>query len=126
MDWISHFTSETNALKTTIHNTAFPDSTTMTSLALSQAEGELYKGREDAKSVVILITDGWPMSRANTNEAAAKLQQSAEVLFVPVGHSAPISLIEDMATEPKEDHIIEVHTLTALAQPDIINGIIGS
>jgi len=126
MNWISHFTNATSTLKTTVAGMTWPQSTTMTSLALSQAEGELYKGRNDAKSVVILITDGWPMSRANTNEAAAKLQQSAEVLYVPVGHSAPVSLIEDMATEPKEDHIIQAHTLYSLNQPDIINRIIGS
>jgi len=126
MTWIGHLTQNTSTLKTQVAGADWPRSTTMTSLALSQAEDELFKGRSDAVSVVILITDGWPMSRANTNAAAEKLQESAKVLYVPVGHSAPVSLIEDMATEPKEDHIIQAHTLWQLNQPDLINRIIGS
>merc|ERR1719336_3726072 len=105
---------------------ARPKSTTMTSLALGLAEGELFKGREDASSVVILLTDGWPMSRANTNSAAARLQQYAKVLYVPVGRSAPLSLIEEMATYPSEDHIIQAQTLASLETPEILNKIIGS
>jgi len=126
MEWIGPLTNNTATLKSKVAAAEWPQSTTMTSLALSQAEGELFKGRSDATSVVILITDGWPMSRANTNAAAEKLQQNAKVLYVPVGHSAPVSLIEDMATEPKEDHIIQAHTLESLNHPYIINKIIGS
>merc|ERR1719442_31455 len=98
----------------------------MTSLALTQAETELFNGRDDAPSVVVLITDGWPMSRKNTNSAAAKVQQSAKVLYVPAGKSAPLDLVEEMASEPKEDHIIHAQDLWNLNTPDIINKIIAS
>jgi len=110
MQWVSHFTNETAALATTVTGLEWPQSTTMTSLALTQAEGELVKGREDAQSVVILITDGWPMSRRNTNSAAAHLRQVAKVLYVAVSNSAPLSLIEEMASEPKQDHIIKAQS----------------
>merc|ERR550532_2040115 len=106
MHWVSHFTNDTASLSTAVANLAWPKSTTMTSLALTQAANELFNGREDAQSVVVLITDGWPMSRRNTNSAATKLQQSAKVLYVPVGSAAPVDLIEEMASHPKEDHII--------------------
>jgi len=126
MQWVSHFTNDTASLSTTVSGLEWPRSTTMTSLALGQAESELVKGREDAQSVVILVTDGWPMSRRNTNSAAAKLQESAKVLYVPVGNSAPLSLIEEMASEPKHDHIIQAQNFWALNQPWILNTIIGS
>jgi len=126
MQWVSHFTSDTAGLSRTVSALEWPMSTTMTSLALGQAESELVKGREDAQSVVILVTDGWPMSRRNTNSAAAKLQESAKVLYVPVGNSAPRDLIEEMASEPKEDHIIDAHTFSALNHPYTLNKIIGS
>jgi len=126
MEWVSHFNDDQTLVEDKVANLAFPRSTTMTSLALSQSESELFNGREDASSVVILITDGWPMSRTNTNSAAVRLQQVAKVLYVPVGYSAPVSLIEDMASDPKEDHIIEAPSLYSLDQPWILNKIIGS
>jgi len=126
MKWVSHFTSDTAGLSTTVSALEWPRSTTMTSLALGQAESELVKGREDAQSVVILVTDGWPMSHRNTKSAAAKLRDSAKVLYVPVGNSAPMSLVEEIASEPKEDHIIQARTFSALVHPATLNKIIGS
>merc|ERR1719394_231021 len=124
MKWVSHFTNDTASLSTKVSALEWPESTTMTSLALGQAESELVKGNEDAQSVVILITDGYPMSRRNTNSAAAKLRESAKVLYVPVGNSAPRDLIEEMASEPKEDHIIDAHTFSALNHPFTLNKIV--
>merc|ERR1740122_845726 len=95
MKWVSHFTSNTELLATSVSNLVFPRSNTMTSLALGQAENELINGREDAQSVVVVITDGWPMSRKNTNSAAKELQKKAKVMYVPVGSSAPMTLFQD-------------------------------
>merc|ERR1719491_2765305 len=126
MRWLAHFTDSIGTVSSAVSSATWPMSTTMTSLALGLAEGELFKGRQDATSVVIVMTDGWPMSRTNTNSAAARLQQYAKVLYVPVGYSAPLSLIEEMASYPKEDHIIQAPTLSSLNGPDILNKIIGS
>ena len=98
----------------------------MTSLALTQAEPELFNGRDEAESVVILITDGWPMGRKNTNSAEKKLRRSAKVLHSAAGNSAPLDFIEEMASSPKLDHIIQAHSLWSLSQPSIFNTIIGS
>merc|ERR1719410_1095472 len=126
MKWVSHFTSNTDALATNVSNLVFPRSNTMTSLALGQAENELMNGREDAQSVVIVITDGWPMSRERTNAAAKTLQQSAKVLYVPVGNSAPMTLFQQVASSPPADHIIQVQYLSYLSHPYFLNLIIGS
>jgi len=126
MHWVSHFTADMQTLAAKVQNMVFPESTTMTSLALTQAETELFNGRDDAESVVILITDGWPMSRKNTNSAAAQLRKSAKVLYVAAGNSAPLDLIREMASYPQDDHIIQAHSLWSLSQPDVLNKIIGS
>jgi len=126
MKWVSHFTSNTDLLATNIKNLVFPRSNTMTSLALGQAENELINGREDAQSVVVVITDGWPMSRKNTNSAAKELQKKAKVLYVPAGYSAPMGLFKEVASSPPEDHIIQVQSLSYLDHPYFLNQIIGS
>merc|ERR1740116_261429 len=116
MIWQGHLSDSNAEVKSKVAAMEWLQSTTMTSLALSQAESELFKGRDDAQSVVVLITDGDPMSRTKTNVAAAKLQQAAKVLYVPVGYSAPLDLIQKVASEPKSDHIIEANTLWELSQ----------
>jgi len=126
MIWVSHFTADTQNLASEVAKLQWPQSNTMTSLALGQAENELINGREDAQSVVIVITDGWPMSRERTNAAAKLLQQSAKVLYVPAGYSAPMTLFQKVASSPPEDHIIQVQSLSYLSHPYFLNQIIGS
>jgi len=126
MQWVSHFTANTAQLATDVSNLEFPRSNTMTSMALGQAEQELLNGREDAESVVIVITDGQPMSRDRTNAAARDLQKSAKVLYVPVGNSAPLELFEEVASPPAAQHIIQIQSLDYVDHPWFLNQIIGS
>jgi len=101
-------------------------STTLTSVALGQADDQLYYGREDANSVVIVITDGWPMSQRNTKRAAKKLQEHAKVIWVPVTRSAPIKMIQKMASLPAEDHVIEISDFAELETVGALNRIIST
>jgi len=99
-------------------------STTLTSVALGQASNELFQGRGDAQSVVYVITDGWPMSERNTKAAAKRLQEEAKVVWVPIGSSAPISLIEQMASAPEKDHVVEIANFADLDQPWVVNDLV--
>merc|ERR1719189_349612 len=101
-------------------------STTLTSVALGQANDQLFYGREDANSVVIVITDGWPMSQLNTKKAAKKLQEHAKVVWVPVTRSAPVKLIEQLASLPPEDHVIEIADFVELETVGALNRIIST
>ena len=71
----------------------WPASATLTSVALGQAETELMSSRDDANSIVIVITDGEPLNEVSTTDAAKKLQVKARVIWVQVGGSAPTGLI---------------------------------
>jgi len=126
MEWISHFTNNSAWLADQVShaNLEFPRKTTLTSLALGLAESELVKGRQSANSVVIVITDGKPLSMRNTRAAAEKLQEKAKLVWVPVGNSAPRELIESLASEPKKDHVINVDFFEELDQPTTLNNII--
>merc|ERR1712083_304512 len=99
-------------------------SSTLTSVALGQAESELTRGRTDANSVVIVITDGWPMSPTGTKQAAKKLMGTAKVLWVPVGKNAPINLIKEMASLPQKDHVIPIKNFAQLRRSRTINKIV--
>merc|ERR1719469_3237 len=122
--WVEHFTTDTAALASTVAGLGWPAKTTMTSVALGQAEAELKYGRENANSVVVVITDGYPLSDKMTYDAAMQLQSKARVIWVPVGLNAPIELIRMMASAPESDHVIQVDGFEGLNSPDVLNKLI--
>jgi len=126
IQWVSHFTNDTETLAEEVShaNLEWPRRTTLTSFALGQAESELVKGRESANSVVIVITDGFPLSQANTEAAAKKLQEKAKVIWVPVGGSAPRKLIRKMASKPRKDHVISLRQFKQLSKPWALNKLV--
>jgi len=128
MHWVSHFTSDVEKLSEDVSHEKleWPEATTLTSVALGQAEAELIQGREDANSVVIVITDGYPQSPKRTKAAAKKLQEKAKVIWVPVGNSAPYDLIAKWASSPPQDHIVNVLDFEDMPKPKTINDIITS
>merc|ERR1712107_511165 len=58
--WTSHFTNDTAAVAKAVANADWMYSVTYTHTALMGAESELIRGREDANTIVVVITDGWP------------------------------------------------------------------
>lgn len=128
VQWVSHFTDKVDELASKVEygTLVWPRSTTLTSAALGQAEAEVLTGREEANSIVIVITDGRPMSQKNTKAAAKKLQEKAKVIWVPVGRNAPRSLIKKMAQKPWQDHVISIRDFKDLDDAETLNRIITS
>lgn len=124
ISWVTHFTDQTDALDETLKNMEWPASSTLTSVALGEAANEMMMGRADANTVVVVITDGKPMSQLNTRASAKKLSEKAKVIWIPVGQNAPIHLIEELAAKPLSDHIVRVPTFAGLSDPDVVNSII--
>merc|ERR1719215_229079 len=122
--WVEHFTTDTTALSEAVGKLEWPSASTLTSVALGEAEAELMYGRADANAVVICITDGWPMSAHNTRVAANKLKEKASVIWVPVGAGAPLDLINELASLPTTDHIVHVTDFQDLEKKTTINKII--
>merc|ERR1719464_49197 len=121
---ISHLSNDTHALSTKIIETQWPRGTTLTSVALGVVENELKYGRADAASKVVVFTDGQPLSHFQTRSAAEKLQEKAQVIWVPIGPNAPIDLIHELASKPEGDHVIQVPDITALMYSEGFNDLI--
>lgn len=124
IEWISHYTNDMAELATEVEQLAFPASTTLTSVALGQAESELVNGRTDANAVVIVITDGKPMNEVSTIDAAKKLQEKARVIWVPVGGGAPTGLINEVASKPITDHVVKIGSFWSMVDPEFLNKVI--
>merc|ERR1719191_1355259 len=118
IEWVSHFTMETEALASQVAGLQFPAASTFTSMALATAEADLRNGRADAESIVIGITDGRPLSTTRTFAAAESIRQKARLMWVPVGNEVPSEDMETWASLPVRDNMIVVEDFDALVESE--------
>jgi len=122
--WISSFTNDTFALSKLAYMAKWPKGGTLTSMALAEAEAMIPYGREDAETLIVVVTDGKPWSNSRTTDAANRLKKKAKLVWVPVGANAPLNLVQELASKPKEDHVVQIDNLKKLRTKTYINKIL--
>ena len=88
------------------------------------AKAELQLGRKDAKSVVVVITDGRPLSYGRTYSASHAVRKAARLVWVPVTAYAPLWSIKRWATRRWKENVVKVNTFAQLEDPATVNHII--
>jgi len=129
MYWITRFDDNKTGLQTAeeIKKMEWPQGTTLTSLALSQVSTELSHGREDANSVVIVITDGAPLSQMELSKQALALRKKARLMWVPVGNKfADDAVFRPWASVPWQQNIVRVKDMKWVGMPWFVNAIMSS
>jgi len=123
MFWIDHFTQDTKALSQKVSAMKWPRRTTLTSYALSEAKAELTSGRPDAQSVVVVITDGKPMSPLKTASASKDVKNEARLIYIPVGRGikSTIPKLKKWASKPAQDNVMTVDSFSSLTTPKVLN-----
>merc|ERR1712087_733999 len=122
--WVSHMTNNLMSVSSQIWGMQQPKGSTLTSVALGLAEAEQKNSRETAQSVVVVLTDGAPMSPHMTEQAAKQLGNVAKILWVPIGESAPRELIKEWASKPESDHVISVDNFMAIGNKPAFNNLV--
>merc|ERR1719214_301599 len=107
---VTHFTTDMAQVKTAIAGLTWPQGSTLTSLALMRAKAELSLGRKDAKSVIVVVPDGRPLSYRNTGIASRNLRKAARLVWVPVTSFAPLKEIKNWATRRWQENVVQVKT----------------
>merc|ERR1719217_404065 len=123
---ITHFTKDMKKVKELINGLSWPSGSTLTSLALQTAKAELALGRKEAKSIVVVITDGRPLSYRNTYLASKNVRKSARLVWVPVTRYAPLKSIKSWATRRWQENVVQVKTFKDLEKPDMVNHVIAN
>merc|ERR1719450_2046854 len=90
------------------------------------AKAELALGRKGAKSIIVVITDGRPLSYRNTGIASRNLRKTARLVWVPVTKYAPLKKIKKWATRRWQENVVKVPTFKALEKPDVITHIVAN
>jgi len=124
IQWVSHFSNDSASVATAIEGLSYPQKTTLTSLAISTAENELSTGRADAASVVVVITDGKPLSEGSTTLASKSIRKKARLLWVPVGRYVPLKDIRRWASYPWQENVVHADSFAQLTSPEILNHVI--
>jgi len=123
---VTHFTNDMKKVKSLISGLTWPSGSTLTSLALQTAKSELSLGRQNARSVVVVITDGRPLSYRNAWIASRNLRKAARLVWVPVTRYAPLRYIKYWATRRWQENVVQVKSFSDLEKPDPINHVIAN
>lgn len=127
MTWVTRFDENQTgeAMAESIEKMTFPRGTTLTSMAIAEASAELAHGREDAESIVIVLTDGAPLSKMEASKQSEKLKKKARLMFVPVGDQfTDDEYFRSWASRPWEQNIVRVEDIEQLPSPNIVNKIL--
>jgi len=121
-----HFSADLQKVKSTVTGLTWPRGSTLTSLALLTAKAELALGRKDAESVVIVFTDGRPLSYRKTAMAAKQLRKSARVVWVPITKYAPLKKIKKWATRRWQENVVRVQSFAELEKFEVVTHIVAN
>lgn len=124
VDRLSGFSSSTSTLTGLLTAAKWPARGTYTKHALRAANVDLTRGRSDATSTVVVMTDGWPADRRGTYYASREVKKKAHLVYVPVTKYAPLKYIKMWASSP--DSVVSVSKFSDLTKTEIINKITAS
>jgi len=121
---VTHFTDNLDKVDQLVTGLSWPMGSTLTSLALMTAKAEMALGRSDEQTIVVVFTDGRPLSYRKTGLASRQIRKAARLLWVPVTKYAPLKLIKGWATRRWQENVVPVNSFDDLKKPDVITHII--
>jgi len=123
---VTHFSADMATIKADIAKLVWPKGSTLTSLALLSAYSELSLGRKGAKSIVVAITDGRPLSYDATGLASRYVRKKARLVWVPVTSNAPLWRIKEWATRRWQENVVVVNSFADLENPEIVTHVVAN
>jgi len=121
---VEHFTKDLAEAKKKIGDMKWPKGSTLTSLALTAAQNEITIGRGDARAIVVVITDGKPMSPRRTKRASMMLRKTARLIWVPVTKFAPLKQIRQWATRRWQENVVVAKKFSDLTNNGLLNKLV--
>jgi Mg-chelatase subunit ChlD len=121
---VSHFTDDLNKVDQLVTGLDWPQGSTLTSLALMTAKAEMALGRADVHTIVVVFTDGRPLSFRKTELASHAIRKKARLMWVPITQHAPLKEIRSWATRRWQENVVKVEDFTDLHKPEVVTHII--
>eukprot|EP00415_Alexandrium_ostenfeldii_P000511 UN0511 len=125
INMVQHFSSDIPATQANVAKMSWPKGTTLTSQALELANSELTLGRADAEKVVLVITDGIPVSSRSTSMSAKRLRSKARLMFGAVKLSTRgLQYMVDWASKPTKENVLKINSFADLNSLDTVDTLI--
>jgi len=121
---VTHFTDDMNKVDQLVTALDWPQGSTLTSLALMTAKAEMSLGRADVHTIVVVFTDGRPLSYRKTGLASRTIRKMARLLWVPITKFAPLKYIKKWATRRWQENVVKVDEFSDLHKPEVVTHII--
>jgi hypothetical protein len=121
---VTHLTEDIKKVRQLVNGLEWMRGSTLTSLALSTAKEEFKLGRKEAKSVVLVFTDGRPFSYGKTWIAARELRKVARLMWVPITRRAPLGYVKALATRRWQENVVLARTYRQLKSKTLINHVV--
>jgi hypothetical protein len=121
---VTHFTDDLKEVNEKLTSLEWTKGSTLTSLGLLAAKAELALGRKNAPAVVVVFTDGRPMSFRKTSMAAHELRKVARLMWVPITKYAPLKEIKEWATRRWQENIVRVKDFKHLGKAEVVTHIV--
>lgn len=121
-------TVDSNELSSSLESIVWQKSSTNTGEAVAAAAEMLdrYK-RSQAQSVILVITDGMPVSSYVLSTEAARLRQlGVRLSFAVVSAGLPLGAFTGWAAWPKEENVLAVSSFTDLKKPEMVTEVLAA
>lgn len=126
---VQHFDADMGKTESAVDGLVWPKGTTLTQSAIGSATSELMMGRTDAPTVIVLVTDGRPISTFRTNSAAEALKaKGARLLVVPVGGKGlddeGLASLSALVSFPPQDNLVSIESFQKLLEIESVDRIV--
>jgi len=123
---VTHFTPDMKKVKKLITGLTWPKGSTLTSLALMRARAELSLGGKNSESIIVVITDGRPLSYRATKIASRYVRKAARLVWVPVTRYAPLRSIKKWATRRWQENVVVVKKFSDLENVKTVDHVVAN
>mmetsp|Transcript_44625 Transcript_44625/g.70673 ORF Transcript_44625/g.70673 Transcript_44625/m.70673 type:complete len:876 (+) Transcript_44625:84-2711(+) len=121
---VTHMTADLDKVEQLVSGLEWPHGSTLTSLALMTAKAEMSLGRADEKTIVVVFTDGRPLSYRKTGLASRTIRKAARLVWVPITKFAPLKQVKEWATRRWQENVIPVKDFKEMHDPVVVTRII--
>jgi len=123
---VQHFDEDLKKTKNNLNGLEFAKGTKLVALALLSAKAELALGRKTAQSVVVVFTDGAPLSFRKTKLASRDLRKKARLHWIVVTKFSPLKDIKKWASRRWQENIVKVDVYEKLANPITVTHVLAN
>lgn len=108
LQWASRLDSDTSSVVSAVEGLSRSTGTALTARAVMSAQEELRRGRSDAQSAIVVVSDRAPISGRAMAKVAEKVRATTRLMWVAVAPSSPMDEIRTWVSRPDSENVVTI------------------